>query len=109
MEVYTSKKGQKTETIGQLGAIDRIVALGNVTIKQAGRTATAGKGEIFPIEGKIILTENPVVIDEDGEIKGDKMTLLKGKRQAIIEGKPNQPVRIKLPTIKDLGFTEETE
>lgn len=109
MEVITSRDGEKEATIGSLGAAKKIIAMGKVHIVQAGREAKAGRAEIFPSEGKIVLTENPIVTDQEGTMTGYRMTLFKGKRQALIEGELTKQVEITLPVTSDLGFSGEED
>ena len=114
MEVVASRTAQSDPdaTIGEIGAIDRIFAIGSVVIEQAGRVAEAGRAEIYPREGKVILTESPKVTDERGVVAtGPRMILEQGKR-ARIEGLEDQPnlerPRVVLPTasIPDLNVDD---
>ncbi|HQU08531.1 MAG: hypothetical protein B7X06_00410 [Verrucomicrobia bacterium 21-51-4] len=90
MEVYSQEKSEGiTPRLAEVGAIDRIVAIGHVRIEQAGRVATAGRAEIIPSEGCLILSEDPVVIDEQGQVRGYRIILLKDEKRAIVEGQPD--------------------
>ncbi|MGJ3243443.1 MAG: LptA/OstA family protein [Opitutales bacterium] len=92
--------------IGQIGRIESIIATGHVVISQAGRTARAGRAEIFPQEGKVILTEAPRLVDERGvTATGQRMILEQGKKRALIEGGG----RVILPEMPDLGFDAEEQ
>lgn len=92
--------------IGQIGRIEEIIATGNVIISQAGRTARAGRAEIFPGEGKVILSDGPRLVDERGvTATGERMTLEQGRKRALIEGGG----RVILPDIPDLGFDAEEQ
>lgn len=108
MEVISLRIGEDTEegTIGQIGSISRINLKGNVIISQAGREARAGHAEILPTEGRVILTENPVVTDAEGTVSGYRMELVQGERVARVFGKPDgsQRPRLTLPTMPDLGY-----
>lgn len=113
MEVLANRKaGSEPEaTFGEIGSIESILATGRVRITQGGRRAEAGRAEIFPREGKVILTENPKVIDEKGmEATGTRMILLQGERKAVIEGAPEGGTkgrpRVVLPSIPDLGYPD---
>lgn len=66
--------------------LERIEAHGGVAIEQTKRTSTAEKALIMPNEGKLILEGEAVVDDERGRVSGHRMTLLQGKRRAIVEG-----------------------
>ena len=49
-------------TVGEIGAIEKIVARGGVRIVQAGREASAGRVEVDPVAGTIKFLENPVIV-----------------------------------------------
>lgn len=63
------KGGTEDENLGQLGAIEKIVALGNVKIDQAGRQATAGRVEVDPSGGTIHFLEDPVIMQDGNEVR----------------------------------------
>lgn len=113
MEVIAARSGPTEKTVGQMGAIQKILMKGNVVIEQAGRVATAGQAEILPHEDVVILTENPMVKDSQGTVTGYKMELLKGERKAKVYGDPNAPdggrTKVTLPGFKDLGFEDKEE
>lgn len=91
----------KAEDVSQRLEVDRIEAHRAVEIKQSGRTATAKQAFIMPKEGKVVLEDNAVVVDERGKVSGYRMTLLQGERRAIVEGGvPGQErSRITLPSL----------
>jgi len=113
MEVIAARSGPTEKTVGQMGAIQKIVMTGNVVIEQAGRIARAGRAEILPDEDKVVLTENPIVEDSQGTVEGFRMELLKGDRKAKIFGDPNAAdggrTRVTLPGFKDLGFDDQKD
>lgn len=117
MEVTASRTADSDPdaAFGQVGAITHIAALGNVVISQANRTAEAGRADIYPREGKVILTEKPRVTDERGMVAtGTRMVLLQGERRVIIEGEDGEDVsgdrpRVTLPSLPDMGFDRDTE
>ena len=83
-----------------------LLATGNVRIVQGDREATCGRAEVLPQEEKVVLTEDPVLIDRSSDIvsRGSKITLLRGERRAIIEN----PV-LTGPSIRDLGANANDE
>lgn len=91
----------KKATIGKIGALTRILALGGVKISQEGRTATAGRAEVLPIEDKIVLTEEPVVTDTETRltVSGTRMTFFRGEKAAQIENP-----QVVGPALPNLGF-----
>lgn len=103
LEVYAPREGFQTDGAAQAGGIQRILALGNVRIEQEGREALAGRAEVFPQEGRIVLTESPMIRDEQGMVTGERITFLQGESRAVVEGGESGPARITLPTLPDLG------
>lgn len=95
---------EKKATIGKIGAITRILALGRVVISQEGRKATAGRAEVMPIEDRIVLTEEPVVTDTETQltVSGTRMTFFRGERAAQIENP-----KVVGPSLPNLGFPTE--
>ena len=111
LEVIASRTGDAEATIGQIGVIKKIVAIGSVEIYQAGRAAIAGRAELLPDENKIILTDSPRILDKKAVVSGWRITLLKGKRMAIVENNPgadseDRPTVV-LDALPDLGFKKE--
>jgi hypothetical protein len=104
LELTATNIGDKTATIGNFEKLQRLLATGSVTIVQGEREATCGRAELLPREDKVILTENPVVIDHanGSRATGDPLTLHRGDRR--IHGKN---VRITFPPIRDLGFDKD--
>lgn len=87
----------------ELGRIQRIYAIGNVRVIQGDREATSGRAEVFPREGKVVLTENPILRNEDGRVSGARITFLQGEGEAIVESDLNQRPRVELPSVPALG------
>ena len=79
--------GDKTATLPTLDKFKYMLATGHVVIIQGDREVTCGRAEVLPREDKVVLTENPVLIDHgtDWTTKGDKMTMLRGERRIIVE------------------------
>ena len=90
--------------LGQVGKFKSLLATGRVRIEQGDRVATCGRAVVLPGEEKITLTEDPMVRDGEATAVGEKISLLRGERRAIID-----KARITLPTIKDLGFSKGTQ
>ncbi len=106
LRVVAIRKGDPKATLGQYGYFKSLIAIGHVRIVQGAREATCGRAEIFPGEDKIVLSEDPVIrsMDEDYVAAGPRMILYRGQRRAVIEGNTNEPTKLTLPAIKDLGF-----
>jgi lipopolysaccharide transport protein LptA len=109
LEVHADRTGDLDANIGQLGGIQQILAIGNVSISQEGRVARAGRAEVLPAEDKIVLTENPIVMDEQGSVSGESMTFYRGERRAVVDSGSSGPARVVLPAIPDLGFMDEDD
>jgi lipopolysaccharide export system protein LptA len=93
-----------TERLSGMGRIRVIIASGRVHVWQEGREATAGRAEVLPDEGQVILTESPVIRDEQGEVSGERIILYQGLERAVVESGPAHRARVVLPNIPDLGF-----
>ena len=112
LEVYTSKTNpSKTddekkpkEEKASIGKIEKILAIGNVRLVQEERVATAGKAEILPQTGKVVLTDSPKVTSKDGVLVGYRITLLQGEQKVSVEKGPGQRPALTLPKIPDLGI-----
>lgn len=110
LEVYAAREGEKKkkdDAVAELGRIQRIFAIGNVRIQQEGREAASGRAEVFPQEGRIVLTESPVIRDEQGSVSGERIILYQGESRAVVEGSSTQTARIVLPPMPDLGIGDE--
>lgn len=103
MEVFSSRNSAATERAPEIGAVRLILAIGNVRIEQEGRIGTAGRAELFPIEGRVVLTESPTIRNEHGTVTGHRIILNQGENQAIVESGDEQPAEITLPAIPNLG------
>jgi lipopolysaccharide export system protein LptA len=80
-----------------------LLATGNVRIFQGQREANAGRVEIFPRQGQVLLTEGPVVTDRDTGVTtfGSRLELRRGERRII-----GEDIRILAPEVSDLGFED---
>ncbi len=104
LQVVVRRKGDVTATLGTIDKFRSLLATGNVTLIQGDREAACGRAEVLPEQDRVILTENPVVVDHDQKtrIAGEKITLLKGQHQVLVE----KPTLVG-PPVKDLGFDKE--
>jgi lipopolysaccharide export system protein LptA len=103
-EVLSSRK-EDAASQSNVGSIDYILATGNVVIEQLGTKALAGKAEIFPAERRLVLEEDPRIVDEYGTVSGYRIIFLQGKRNIKIESGPeNQRSRIQLNDVEDIDF-----
>jgi lipopolysaccharide export system protein LptA len=101
LQVVVVRTGDKTATLGKLEKFRSMLATGNVLIIQGDREAACGRAEVLPEEEKVVLSENPVVVDRDQNTRaaGEEITMLRGQRTVLIKN----PV-LTAPPVKDLGF-----
>ena len=100
MEIVASRLGDETAAIGEFNGFKYLLATGNVRIVQGDREATCGRAEVLPLENKVVLQEDPVVIDHSSDFiaAGKQLSLFQGERRLeVIEP------RLTGPPIKDLG------
>lgn len=104
LEVVALGVGDKTSIAPVLERFKYLLATGDVVIVQGQREARCGRAEVLPLENKVVLTENPVVIDHASEFeqKGARITMHRGERRVVVE----QSV-LTGPSIKDLGFDDK--
>jgi lipopolysaccharide export system protein LptA len=107
-EVHSSRESSAAPSADpspNLGTIDYILAVGNVDIRQMGTQALAGRAEIFPLERKLVLEDNPRIVDANGTVSGHRITFLQGERQIRIEaGESGERNRIELNDIRKIEF-----
>jgi lipopolysaccharide transport protein LptA len=105
LHITAVKKGDKDATVTAMGKIMNIIAIGSVKIIQEGRTAEAGRADIYPEEKKVVLTINPVVTDAQGTISGDEIEWFAGQRRAQVRGN----TVVTLSVLPDLGYDADAE
>lgn len=115
LTVVALREGPETATIGQIGAIEEIVAQGGVEIHQAGRSAFAGRAEVNPRAGTVTLLEDPRIVDGEVEVEGYQFVLHRGEKKFesipdpnAPEGAPSRSV-VRLGGMPDLGFDQSEE
>jgi lipopolysaccharide export system protein LptA len=101
LELTATRLGQNTGAVPTLEKFRYLLATGHVSITQGSRVATCGRAEVLPREEKVVLTEDPVVIDKATNFvsAGERITMLRGQERVEVE-KP----RLTGPPIRDLGF-----
>lgn len=95
-------KENKADTIPAEQRFKYILATGNVRIIQGDRESTSQKAEVFPRDDKVVLSEDPVIIDHSNGFvaAGEKITLFRGKREVFVD-KP----KFTGPPVGDLSAT----
>jgi hypothetical protein len=101
LEFIALGRGDTTSTLPPLERFRQLVATGHVKIIQGEREASCGRADLLPREDKIVLTDQPVVIDRgnDQTLEGERITMFRGERRVIVE-----KTHLVGPEIKDLGF-----
>lgn len=115
MTIIAARAGDYEAGIGEMGAVESIVAEGNVQILQSERRARAGRAEVDPVAGIVTLSENPVVIQDDVEISGYQFIFEKETKKFRSIPDPNAPLDqpsrsvVSLSALPDLGFRVPTK
>ncbi len=115
LTVVALREGPSGATIGSIGAIEEINARGSVEIHQAGRSAYAGRAEVNPKAGTVVLSESPKIVDGEVEISGYQFVLHRGEKKFESVPDPNAPPDqgprsvVSLGAMPDLGFDQEEE
>jgi lipopolysaccharide export system protein LptA len=101
LELTATRLGEKPGAVPTLEKFRYLLATGHVSISQGSRVATCGRAEVLPREEKVVLTEDPVVIDKATNFvsAGDRITMLRGQERVEVENP-----RLTGPPIRDLGF-----
>jgi len=100
LEIVAARIGDPDVTIGTLESFQYLLATGNVRIVQGDREATCGRAEVLPLEEKVVLQENPIVIDHSNDMiaEGRVITLYRGDRRLHVEFP-----KLTGPALMDLG------
>lgn len=115
LTVISMREGPEGATIGTIGSIDKILASGSVEIHQAGRSAFAGRAEVNPQAGTVVLSQDPRIVDDEVEVEGYQFVLHKGDKKFESIPDPNAPAEapsrsvVRLGAMPDLGFDQEEE
>jgi lipopolysaccharide export system protein LptA len=97
MLVYYRGSPAKNESPFDSSKIDKIVALGNVTVHRSdGSIARAGEAVYYQGEEKIVLTENPSVQQGRDVVEGHRIIILLNENRSIVEGSETKRVKATL-------------
>lgn len=109
--VVANKTGDPKATIGKQDKLKSLVATGHVRILQNDREATCDRAEVLPGDDKATLIGNLVVraLDNSFVQTGERGTLYRGERRAVIDGGSGRRPTMTLPPLKDLGYGKEPE
>ncbi|MCF3648353.1 LptA/OstA family protein [Synoicihabitans lomoniglobus] len=100
LEIVAARTGDTDATIGELNGFKFLLATGHVRLVQGDREATCGRAEVLPAEQKVVLYEDPMVIDHSSDFiaAGSQITLYRGQRKLEVK----HP-KLTGPPIQDLG------
>jgi lipopolysaccharide export system protein LptA len=94
MLVYYREGAAMNEAQLESRQIDRIVALGEVSIRRAdGSVARAGKAVFYQTDEKVVLTEDPFVQQGQDTVEGHRIVLYLNENRSIVEGNERQRVK----------------
>ena len=87
LDTVSSRSGNKSEIIGNQAQFEHLQADGHVHIVQGDREAVCGHAEVLEGQDRIVLTQEPVIINHsDGTIAaGETITLLRSSRKILID------------------------
>lgn len=104
LEVVAYRHPDPTAAIGRVERFKSLLAEGRVRIVQGDREAACGRAEVLPGEERLVLRDQPVLVDRaaDWTYTGEELVLLRGERQV----KGTKP-RLVGPALKDLGVDRE--
>lgn len=68
------------------GAIEKIVADGNVRVSQTGRSATAARAVFYNLEQRIVLSGNTVLTQGENLLKGETLTIYLKENRSVVSG-----------------------
>jgi len=88
------------------GKVDRIIAEKNVRIKQENKQGTSGKATYFVNEGRIVMEDNPIIMDGDNRISGKVITYYTETGRSLVTGAPDKPVEVLFSTDDSKGAPE---
>lgn len=80
------------------GKVDRIIAERNVRITQENKVGTSGKATYFVTEGRILMEQDPVIMDGESRISGKTITYYTETGRSVVTSDPKKPVEVIFPT-----------
>ncbi len=94
MIVYYLANPTKNESNVDSSRIEKIIALGNVTIDFSdGGVARAGKAVFYQNEEKVVLTKNPSIKQGPDFVEGHRIIMFLNENRSIIEGSKTKRVK----------------
>lgn len=78
---------------GEKRQIDIVIAEGDVRIVQLNRVATGGKAIFYHQEGRIVLSDQPRVVQGDNTVEGEKIVVYLNDNRSVVEGSSKRRVK----------------
>lgn len=80
------------------GKVERILAEKSVRIKQESKVGTCGKATYFVNENRIVMEQNPVIVDGDNRISGKVITYDTATGRSVVVGDADRKVEVLFTT-----------
>lgn len=100
LEIITARSRDQQAAIGELKGFKYLLATGNVHLVQGLREATCERAEVLPLEDRVVLSGDPVLIDRSSDTvaRGDEIVLRRGAGRLEVKNP-----KFTGPALEDLG------
>lgn len=104
LTVVLDDSGKKNDAVGPSalgiggGKVERILAEKSVRIKQESKVGTCGKATYFVNENRIVMEQNPVIVDGDNRISGKVITYDTATGRSVVVGDADRKVEVLFTT-----------
>lgn len=88
-----AKKMTVSYVQGEKRQIETVVAEGDVRIVQLNRVATGGKATLYHKEGRIVLSDEPRVVQGENTVEGERIIVYLNDNRSIVEGSSERRVK----------------
>ncbi len=87
IEVVMLKPQAGAQAQSKERGIDKIILFGNVKMEQGLKVATCGRADVYPKAGTVVMTDNPVVINNEDNTRaeGPRIVYVNGTKGVRIE------------------------
>ncbi len=86
--------------------IDRVIASGNVKVRQGTRLASSEKATFYNREQKIILTGNPIVSEDENMVSGEEVIVDLEKNRVEVKGGSGRRGKVRIIPKEELTKTK---
>ena len=96
--LYYKKNPDKKEKIGSIdtdrtGDLEKIEAIGNISLTQGKRVATGDEAIYYRDSNKVILTGNAVLNEGKNSVKGDRVIVFLNENRGVVESNTQKQVK----------------